>query len=258
MNTTTRLDPEISKRPTPRRLAALIALSIFGSPLTAAAQQNDTSARASFAPASNTEVAPSQIEMAPAAPAAVAAMPALPAEKPSAEPVERSPASALPVAERGSVKWEYRRLPPIMQNRAPSASPSEPARDELAPTEPKLSERWMLSIEGVTHAPVDVGVQAGIETPFGLRLFGGYGRMPSAYLGFLTQAAALASDEPATRAVFESGLDSGSTWRAQIGIRPFSRVGVYLDAGYSQLQLDGYIEPSELSELGLPGSAESG
>ena len=142
---------------------------------------------------------------------------------------------------------------------APRTTLKEPARDELTPDEPTLSERWMLSVEGVTHAPIDVGLQAGIETPFGLRLFGGYGWMPQTYLGFLRQVASMASGgESATRAVFESGIDSGSTFRAQIGIRPFSRVGVYLDAGYSELKLDGYIEPSEISELGVPGAADGG
>lgn len=119
----------------------------------------------------------------------------------------------------------------------------------------KTSERsnalhaWLLSVEAVTHAPVDVGVQAGGETPFGLHVYGGVGWIPPAYAGLLRGIAASATSDPDAHAVLEQASYSGNTWRIQAGVRPFKQVGLYLDGGYSHLTFTG---SANLSESGAP------
>lgn len=108
---------------------------------------------------------------------------------------------------------------------------------------------WLLSIEAVTHAPVDVGVQAGGETPFGLHVYAGIGWIPPAYAGLLRGIAASATNDPDARAVLEQASYSGNTWRIQAGVRPFKKIGLYLDAGYSHLTFSG---SANLSESGAP------
>lgn len=119
----------------------------------------------------------------------------------------------------------------------------------------KTSERsnalhaWLLSVEAVTHAPVDIGVQAGGETPFGLHVYGGVGWIPPAYAGLLRGIAASATSDPDAHAVLEQASYSGNTWRIQAGVRPFKQVGLYLDGGYSHLTFTG---SANLSESGAP------
>ncbi|HET9932657.1 MAG TPA: hypothetical protein VFQ35_18265, partial [Polyangiaceae bacterium] len=101
----------------------------------------------------------------------------------------------------------------------------------------------------MTHAPVDVGVQVGGETPFGLHVYGGVGWIPPAYAGLLRGIAASATSDPDAHAVLEQASYSGNTWRVQAGIRPFKEVGLYLDGGYSHLTFSG---SANLSESGAP------
>lgn len=107
----------------------------------------------------------------------------------------------------------------------------------------------MLSVEGVTRAPVDAGFQAGLETPIGLRFFGGYGWVPGAYKSVITNAAASATGDAMTRAVLDAGLEKGRAVRAAIGIRPFPKLGFYFDAGYTRMKLEGTLDPSELIDI---------
>lgn len=120
----------------------------------------------------------------------------------------------------------------------PEADPGkEPDREEKS-----LRDRTMLSIEAVTHAPVDVGFQAGYEAPFGLRLFGGYGWVPRPFIDAVTDVAASAIGDPRARSVLQNGNYGGNAWRVQAGLRPFSKLGLYLDAGYSKVSVDGSLE----------------
>lgn len=113
----------------------------------------------------------------------------------------------------------------------------------------------MFSVEGVTHAPIDAGIQVGLELPIGLRFFGGYGVMPSMYRELITATAASSVDD-GTRALVENAFDDGNAWRVAVGIRPFKSLGFYLDAGYSRVTLSGSATASELT--GLSGlSADS-
>lgn len=111
----------------------------------------------------------------------------------------------------------------------------------------KTSDEWMLSIEGVTHAPVDLGFQVGLELPIGLRFFGGYGVMPALYRGLITDAAS--SEDDGTRALVENAFDSGNAWRVTVGIRPFKKLGLYFDAGYSRVSLSGSASAEELTGI---------
>jgi hypothetical protein len=53
-----------------------------------------------------------------------------------------------------------------------------------------IKRHWILSAEWVTHAPLDIGLQAGLETSIGLRLGAGYGWVPSAFSSVVTRVAA--------------------------------------------------------------------
>jgi hypothetical protein len=112
----------------------------------------------------------------------------------------------------------------------------------------------MLSLEGVTRAPVDAGFQGVLEVPGGLRFFGGYGFMPSAYLGRVMGLASAISGDPVLATVLEDGFASGRVWRIGGGWRPFERVGVYLDFGYARASLAGAIDTSAFApDLGVSG-----
>jgi hypothetical protein len=106
-------------------------------------------------------------------------------------------------------------------------------------------DQWVLSAEGVTHAPIDVGLQLGLKTPFGLRLSGGIGWVPDVFIDVLTDVAASASSDARAQAVFEHGRYEGKTWRVQFGVQPFRAIGLYLDAGYSRLDMTGALALSE-------------
>jgi hypothetical protein len=156
--------------------------------------------------------------------------------------------------------------PPRAQTDAPSLTRSPPAGqatsgnpevDSQRKRDQQIHDEWMVSIEGATHAPIDAGIFGGIETPIGLRLFGGYGWVPSSYLNFITNAIVLSSGaDSETSALVENGFEKGHAWRIQAGLRPFKNVGVYVDVGYSRLTLQGSLDTSELAsvpELGLTG-----
>lgn len=111
----------------------------------------------------------------------------------------------------------------------------------------------MLSVEGVTHAPLDVGFQAGIEAPFGLRLFGGYGWVPEAYSSFLTGLAGSASGDPQAKVMLDNASYQGHTFRVQVGFRPFRGSGLYGDVGYSRLAVDGALDLANSGVASLSG-----
>lgn len=109
----------------------------------------------------------------------------------------------------------------------------------------------MLSLEGATRAPIDAGLQLTFETPAGLRLFGGYGWVPSMYLGTIVGTAADASADPRVGTLLDEGFDGGHAWRAGLGLRPFQSLGLYLDAGYARVGLHGGLDAAKLG--GVPG-----
>jgi hypothetical protein len=139
--------------------------------------------------------------------------------------------------------------------------PSSPREaDKRAPHDAGHAEEpwrraWSLSVEAVTHAPVDMGAQVGLETPQGLRLFGGYGFVPGSYMNLLTGIAASASGDSYARTLLEDARYSGRTWRVQLGLRPFRELGFYADVGYSRLEARGEWD---LASSGIPQLAALG
>ncbi|HVR19091.1 MAG TPA: hypothetical protein VMS65_05335 [Polyangiaceae bacterium] len=118
--------------------------------------------------------------------------------------------------------------------RAPEVA-SSPRIDERT-TSQRKRDQWMLSLEGVVHAPSDIGVQASVELPFRLRLSSGFGFMPVKWLTAFV--ASTTSDEQA-KAVLELPSYTGTIWRAELGFRPFRRVGFYVDTGYARATIHG-------------------
>ena len=112
----------------------------------------------------------------------------------------------------------------------------------------------MLSLEGVAHAPIDVGFQAGLELPFRLRVFAGFGFMPAEWItGFLAQM----TNDSRAEAVLDLPSYRGTIWRAQVGYRPFRKLGLYFGGGYARATVHGsFVLPDTLlgEDVGANGS----
>ncbi len=138
--------------------------------------------------------------------------------------------------------------PPAYVEAAP-APPSDRPPDRPAP---KRGGRdpWLLALEGVVRAPSDVGVQAGVEFPFRLRVFTGFGYMP---LDWVTGFVGNVTPNSDARAVLTLPSYSGTIWRIQAGVRPFRNLGFYADAGYAHANISGTFTPSQalVEELNL-------
>lgn len=140
------------------------------------------------------------------------------------------------------------------------SSPEQRAREaDRATKEQSAPQRWqknwLLSLETVTHAPVDMGAQLGVETPQGLRLFAGYGVVPGSYMSLLTGIAANASNDPYAETLLNDAHYRGHTWRVQVGWRPFRSLGLYADVGYARLNARGALDlaSSSIAQLARLG-----
>lgn len=149
------------------------------------------------------------------------------------------------------------------QAQLPIAGPNPPVTSEARSSAPQrdsersdpVRERWLLSVEGVTHAPIDLGFQAGVETPLGLRLFGGYGWVPGGYMNLLTGIAESATKDRYAAALLRESDYAGHTWRVQAGFRPWRAIGLYADVGYAQVRASARLNlaatgVAELEDLG--------
>lgn len=210
--------------------------------------------KASFPLPTESEAAlPVRVSSLDRRPTAVAALPLPPPATPPAA-VARGPAQprAVPQPRVESTSpsepnWEVVAFP---RRRSWARGPDDVA---TAPTEPSSRDRdrWMLSIEGATRAPIDAGLQVTFETPPGLRLFGGYGWVPGMYRDSILGAWAAVSSDPVVTTILASGFQGGRAWRVGAGWRPFRNVGVYLDAGYARVDLHGELATADL--VGVPG-----
>jgi hypothetical protein len=121
-----------------------------------------------------------------------------------------------------------------------------PTLDQHSSDKSSLSDDWTAALSVVTHAPVDLGIEAGFETPFGLRLSGVYGYVPSAYLNVITNSLVSANALSAeSELLLKEGFESGHSVRLQVGLRPFKSFGGYLDGGYSHIGLSGSFDASD-------------
>lgn len=137
-----------------------------------------------------------------------------------------------------------------------------PDRDSGTERENSRGRRdWLLSLEGVTNAPVDVGVRVTAQTPFGARLSSGFGVIPGAYLSLINNAVAgTGAYDDRTAGIVDGSFDGGTAWRTQIGFSPFERVGLYLDVGYALVNLSGSVygddvAPDGTKDLVVDGTA---
>jgi len=164
---------------------------------------------------------------------------------PPAPPAPPSPPPSSPAAESATPAAETAVVPPVA---AASRQTSIDSYDDARAAK-RRREQWLLSLEAVTHAPIDMGVQVGLETPQGLRLFAGYGFVPGTYMNLLTGIAANASGSSYAQALLEHAQYDGHTWRIQAGWRPFHAIGLYADFGYARLDAKGSLD---LSSSGIP------
>jgi len=114
--------------------------------------------------------------------------------------------------------------------------PSERVRDD-----------WMVSLEAVTRVPLEAGVQAGVEMPFGLRVFGGYGWVPAAYVDLV---AGVAAGRQQASVLLDSAEYSGNSARFGLGIRPLRSFGGYFDASYAHVRL---MATRDIAPFSVPG-----
>jgi hypothetical protein len=152
--------------------------------------------------------------------------------------------------EGGHVDFQSRSavVPPRENTAVPESMPI--VRESLPPrAEARPPRDWRLSLQGATHAPVDVGVLASLETPLRLRLSIGYGWVPLTYSGLLTGIAASASGNSQVGAILNHASYQGRTFRGQAGVRPFRSLGLYADFGYARLSVDGTLD---LAASGVP------
>jgi hypothetical protein len=123
---------------------------------------------------------------------------------------------------------------------APASAQGDSADNADRPHGPVISQKvhddWLLTVEAATRVPIDVGFQAGVQAPFGLRVFAGYGWVPAAFVDVASRAA---GRDTLARAVLDTADYSGNLARVTLGIQPFRKLGVYLDGGYAHLWLRG-------------------
>lgn len=149
--------------------------------------------------------------------------------------------------------------PGLANGAAPEARTANVGPTVGADVDSRAAERrhkaWMLSLEVLTHAPLDMGVQLGVETPQGLRLFAGYGWVPGSYMGLLTGVAASASGNSYAETLLNQAKYEGHTWRAQVGWRPFRAIGLYGDVGYARVTANGSLDlaSSNIPQLAMFG-----
>jgi hypothetical protein len=133
----------------------------------------------------------------------------------------------------------------------PYVAPASDSSKPPLPT-PRGPDQWLLALEGVLRVPSDVGVQAGVEFPFRLRVFTGIGYMPVDWLtGFIAEV----TPNREARAVLSLPSYSGTVFRMQLGVRPFRKLGFYVDGGYAHMSIRGTYTPDEMlaEELDIDG-----
>jgi hypothetical protein len=126
----------------------------------------------------------------------------------------------------------------------------KPSTDESATARSEhVRDAWLLSLEAVTRVPIDAGAQVGVETPFGLRVFGGYGWVP--YIGMLTGVIVNARDRSLAAEFMRRGNSSGDSARFVLGLRPFRRLGLTVDGTYARLRLDASLTVPPMTVQGF-------
>jgi hypothetical protein len=112
---------------------------------------------------------------------------------------------------------------------------------------PRDAQPWSFQATAATDVPLDVGARVSLETPFRMRVSTGVGVLPSAYVQ--TMNALLVKEgayDQATADLIEAALHSSLVWRTHVGVRPFPKLGLYLDVGYGLVALGGSATGGQL------------
>jgi hypothetical protein len=128
----------------------------------------------------------------------------------------------------------------------PEQTSADTQRGGFVPSE-RVRDDWMVSLEAVTRVPLEAGVQAGVEMPFGLRVFGGYGWVPAAYVNLV---AGVAAGREQASVILDSAQYSGDSARFGLGIRPLRGFGGYFDASYAHVRL---TATRDIAAFSVPG-----
>ena len=128
------------------------------------------------------------------------------------------------------------------------ASPVSLGRELDPPAaEPPVSgERYAIDLSFGTSVPLSVGVDARLETPFGLTAHLGAGHAPSAYLGMVASMLQGADVYPdsASAAVFQA--IGGGAWNVRLGVGAMLFDGLEIDAGYTFFTAASALDPSAI------------
>lgn len=135
------------------------------------------------------------------------------------------------------------------------ASAADPAEAPAAPA--ARADAWRLQASAATDVPLDLGARLAVEAPFRMRLSTTLGYLPSFYSQTMN---ALLVKEGAygqsTADLIEAALHSSLVWRTHAGVRPFPKLGLYLDVGYGLVALGGSATGgqliSDITGLALP------
>ncbi len=127
-----------------------------------------------------------------------------------------------------------------------------PGADQGSISESKQSST-RLSLEASTRIPLDIGVQARIQTPHWVRFTLGVGFTPGMYLGIVNDVVNATNPYSPLRTSVTSVYDDGWSYNARVGLRPSERAGLYLDFGYANVNLNGKLDVSDMAQsFGMP------
>jgi hypothetical protein len=103
---------------------------------------------------------------------------------------------------------------------------------------PPNQRKWHLGIEAMTDFPLSVGVQVWAELPYRIRLTMSMGEMPDPYLSTINSIAVSAGAYNQSQAnLITELLDRATTFRTQVGWRPFRNRGGYAELGFGVMEL---------------------
>jgi hypothetical protein len=129
-----------------------------------------------------------------------------------------------------------------------AARDAKAQRDTVEPSRARTTDGRAYRIDAIaaTNAPLDVGVRGVLETPVGFRVSSSVGVLPGVYASGINDLLVSTGsyDAEVGRAV-RSSLSSSFVWRTHVGVRPFARLGLYLDAGYGLVRVGGDLSESD-------------
>ncbi len=104
--------------------------------------------------------------------------------------------------------------------------------------------------EALTSFPIQLGGRLWLELPGRVRVGTSLGYLPGAYESAVNSVLvdAGAYDKP-TGELVRAALSSSLVWRAEVGWRPFSDLGGYIDVGYALATIRGDFDLASLADV---------